>query len=165
MARRRIEVDPALAELCRAEHARLVGLLALQLGDRAVAEDLAQEALIRLHQHWGRVRTMASPTGWLYGVALNLSRSWWRRRFAERRALARTGNPQAPQPPEPADVLAIRSAVATLPRRQKEALVLRYYGGLSVAEVARQMRCAEGTVKSLTSQAVDALRRQFEEVR
>lgn len=158
-------MDPALADLCRTEHARLVGLLALQLGDRAVAEDLAQESLIRLHQHWPRVRTMASPTGWLYGVALNLSRSWWRRRFAERRALARTGTtPDAAVAAEPADVLAVRAAVAGLPRRQREALVLRYYGGLSVAEVARQMRCAEGTVKSLTSQAVDGLRRQFQEV-
>jgi hypothetical protein len=55
------EIDPAFAELCRREHVRLVGLLALYTGDRAVAEDLAQEVLLRLHQHWPRVRLMGSP--------------------------------------------------------------------------------------------------------
>ena len=153
------EVDPALAELCREEHPRLVGLLALYVGSRPVAEDLAQETLIRLQLHWPRVQAMASPHSWLCGVGMNLARSWWRRRFAEQRANGRFSAGRATHvTTEPADVLAIRSAVATLPPRQRAALVLRYYGGLSVAETADHLGCATGTVKSLTHKAIAGLR-------
>lgn len=153
--------ETALAALCRAEHARLVGLLALYVGSRATAEDLAQEALIRLHLHWPRVRAMPAPRNWLYGVALNLARSWWRRRYAEHRANRRhIDRPSAPGP-EPAEVLDIRAAVAALPPRQRAVVVLRFYGGLSVAETAQQLSCAPGTVKSLTHKATAALRRSL----
>jgi DNA-directed RNA polymerase specialized sigma24 family protein len=110
------------------------------------------------------VRTMASPQAWLSTVGINLARSWWRRRFALQRAQRRLG----PRPEfddsagEPADVLAIRTAVATLPHRQRAALVLRYYAGLSIAETARQLHCAEGTVKSLTHRALATLRVTFD---
>jgi RNA polymerase sigma-70 factor (sigma-E family) len=157
------EIDAELAELCHREHPRLVGLLALYVGELAAAEDLAQEAFVRLHQHWPRVRTMESPAGWLSTVAINLARSWWRRRFAHRRAHRRLGSrPEAEVATEPADVLAVRTAVAALPDRQKAVLVLRYYTGLSVAETARHLRCAEGTVKSLTHRAIATLRTQFD---
>lgn len=161
--------DRALAALCRDEHPRLVGLLALYVGSRPVAEDLAQEALIRLHQHWPRVRTMPSPRSWLFGVALNLARSWWRRRYAEHRAnrrhqagAAETTGDSPGTGTEPDTVLAVRAAVAQLPPRQRAALVLRFYAGLPVAETARQMGCAEGTVKSLTHKAIAALRRSLD---
>lgn len=152
-------VEPELTELCRHEHARLVGLLALYVGDRAIAEDLAQEALVRLHQHWPRVRSLASPHAWVSTVALNLARSWWRRRYAEQRANRRVGTGHDEQPrAEPEDVLAIRAAVAALPPRQRSALVLRYYAGLSVEETATALGCAMGTVKSLTHSAINSLR-------
>lgn len=158
--------DRASAALCRDEHPRLVGLLALYVGSRPVAEDLAQEALIRLHQHWPRVRAMPSPRNWLIGVALNLARSWWRRRYAEHRANRRfqSGRPTTTAASEPADVLAIRAAVALLQPRQRAALVLRYYAGLSVAETAEQLDCAEGTVKSLTHKAIANLRTTFDDL-
>ena len=153
--------DRALAALCRDEHARLVGLLALYVGSRPVAEDLAQETLIRLHQHWPRVRTMPSPHSWISGVGINLARSWWRRRYAEHRANRRfeAGRPTHAGLGEPADVLTVRAAVAQLPPRQRAVLVLRFYAGLSVAEAAEQLGCAPGTVKSLTHKAVAGLRR------
>jgi RNA polymerase sigma-70 factor (ECF subfamily) len=150
--------DDELADLCRQEYPRLVGLLALYVGSRAVAEDLAQESLIRLHMHWPRVRTMPSPHAWLCGVGINQARSWWRRRFAEQRAYRRAQDRPTPAEAEPADVLAVRAAVAALPQRQRGALVLRFYGGLSVDETAAQLGCAPGTVKSLTSRGIDALR-------
>jgi RNA polymerase sigma-70 factor (sigma-E family) len=157
------EIDPALAELCRREHVRLVGLLALYTGDRAVAEDLAQEVLLRLHQHWPRVRLMGSPHAWLSSVGINLARSWWRRRYAEQRAFRRLGATRSnASGPEPSDVVAVRSAVAALPPRQRAALVLRYYGGLSLAETAETLGCAEGTVKSLTHKAIATLRTTFD---
>lgn len=152
------EVDPAFAEVCRREHLRLVGLLALYTGDRAVGEDLAQEALARLHHHWPRVRTMASPHAWLSTVGINLARSWWRRRYAEQRANRYHSATRAAAGPEAAEVLAVRDAVSALPPRQRAALVLRYYGDLSVAETAQALGCAEGTVKSLTHKAIATLR-------
>ena len=157
------EIDPALAELCRREHVRLVGLLALYTGDRAVGEDLAQEVLLRAHQQWPRVRQMASPHAWLSSVGINLARSWWRRRYAEQRAYRRHGaGPAQVTEPEPSDVVAIRRAVAALPPRQRAALVLRYYGDLSQAQTAEALGCAEGTVKSLTHKAVATLRATFD---
>lgn len=165
---RELAADPDLAEVCRTEHVRLVGLLALYVGDRAVAEDLAQDTLVRLHQHWPRVRTMDSPHAWISTVALNLARSWWRRRFAERRANRRVGVDgdlrERAAEPEPAVVLAVRSAVAALPPRQRAALVLRYYAQLSVQETADALGCATGTVKSLTHSAINALRLALDDV-
>jgi RNA polymerase sigma factor (sigma-70 family) len=125
----------------------------------AVAQDLAQEAFVRLHQHWPRVRRMPSPQAWLSTVGINLARSWWRRHFAQQRAHRRLAARPGPAPaPDPDDVRAVRAAVAALPHRQRAALVLRFYAGLSVTETARQLGCAEGTVKSLTHRAVTALR-------
>jgi DNA-directed RNA polymerase specialized sigma24 family protein len=68
----------------------------------------------------------------------------------------RAGRPTPPN--ETADAVALREAVVSFPSRQRAALVLRYYGGLSVAETAENLGCAEGTVKSLTSRAIDGLR-------
>jgi RNA polymerase sigma-70 factor (ECF subfamily) len=159
------EVDGALTLFCQVEYPRLVMMLSLHTGERAVAEELAQDTLVRVHEHWGRVRGMSNPSGWAYSVGLNLSRSWWRRRHAERRALARLGRPAVEATSsEPADAVALRAAVASLPVRQRTALVLRYFADLSIAETAAHMHCAEGTVKSLTSQALAALRPRFEEI-
>lgn len=147
----------AMAAFCREHHARLIGLIALQVGDRAVAEELAQEVLVRVCERWP---TIEQPRAWASRVAMNLSASWWRRRYAEWRANARhTATAGAgDRPPDGADVLAVRRAVAQLPRRQREAVAYRFYAGLSVAETAAAMDCARGTVRALTHQAVTALR-------
>ena len=63
--------------------------------------------------------------------------------------------------PDAADRVAVRVAIADLPDRQRAALVLRYFADLSVAETAVALECAPGTVKSLTSKAVDGLRRRL----
>lgn len=85
-------VDDGLAAFCDRHHGRLVGMLALYVGDVHTAEELAQDALVRLCQHWPRVREMANPTAWLDRVAMNLARSMFRRRAAAGRALARHGS-------------------------------------------------------------------------
>ena len=151
----------AMAAFCQAEHARLVGVLAFHVGDRGLAEELAQEALIRACQHWDTVAHKPSPQAWVTAVALNLARSSFRRHLAERRARERHGA----RPDEAAvvddddDRVAVRAAVRALPKRQRAALVLRYYADLPAAEVAAVMGCAEGTVRALTHQAIASLRR------
>jgi RNA polymerase sigma-70 factor (sigma-E family) len=153
--------NEAMTAFCRAEHARLVGALTLYTGDRQVSEELAQEALVRAFQHWERVSALACPRAWLHKVAFNLARSWFRRRQAEHRARARyDARPvEKRDTTDGADRLAVRAAVRRLPDRQRLALVLRYYADLPAHHVAAHMGCSEGTVRALTYQAINALRR------
>lgn len=86
-----------LAAFCRREYPRLVGALSLYCGDADVAEELAQEALIRAADRWPHVGQMDAPGAWVYRVGMNLCGSWFRRKRAERRANARVGaEPAAP---------------------------------------------------------------------
>lgn len=148
---------------CRRIYPVLVGGLTLHCRDRGVAEELAQEALVRVWERWSTVRQASSREAWTWRVALNLATSRFRRRDAEHRAYTRLRPlpDETESAPDQADRLAVRAAVAALPDRQRAALVLRYYADLPVAEAAAALRCAPGTVKSLTHKAMDALRRQL----
>jgi RNA polymerase sigma-70 factor (ECF subfamily) len=156
------DIDPALVAFCDQHHAWLVKLIAGIVADRHVAEDLAQEAFLRVHLHWDRLDRSDAPRAWLTRVAVNLANSWWRRRYAETRANRRHDDGRATSTvTETARAVAVRAAVASLPRRQRSAVALRYFGGMSVAETAAIMRCREGTVKSLTSKGLTVLRHQL----
>lgn len=148
-----------MVAFCRREHPRIVGVLSFSLGDRWVAEELAQETIIRVCQNWPKVRDMAAPQAWTHKVALNLSNSWLRRRVAERKATAKLASHAVTAVAHTAaDAIAVRDAIAALPERQRTAVVLRYYADLPAAEVASVMGCQEGTVRALTYQAIGALR-------
>lgn len=154
-----VDAKAALTAFCEREHRRLVGTLTLHCGDPYVAAELAQEALARVCGDWRRVQQMDAPGAWLHRVAVNLASSHYRRRKAERSAVLRYGSRQVEDlGTDPAGTLAVRRALAGLPLRQRTALVLRYYSDLSVEQTADAMRCAPGTVKSLTSQALQRLR-------
>ena len=158
-----------LHEFCRAAHGPLVGAVGLFCGDLDLAEECAQEALLRVCRDWERVRSMDNPQAWAMTVACNLARSRFRHLSSLRRTLARqsalqSGSASAPDGGDRADALAVRAAVAALPTRQRFALVLRYFADLSVRETAASMSCSEGTVKALTSQAIAGLRRAGLEV-
>jgi RNA polymerase sigma-70 factor (ECF subfamily) len=153
-----------LADLCAREYPRLVGSLTLLVGDREVALDLAQEALARLCRDWERVRVMEAPGAWLHRVGVNLARSRFRRVAAELRANGRV----SAQPVAidvalegTADRMAVRAALAALPRRQREAVVLHYYLGHTVLDVAALLDVREGTVKSALHRARATLRERL----
>ena len=152
-----MEAPEELTRLCRAEWPRLVGALSLWTGDRATAEELAQETLIRLCQHWERVRDLERPGAWAHRVALNLARSEGRRRRVARRVQARLATRVALAGPDMADVLAVRAAIQDLPERERAALVLRHFVDLSVEETAEAMGCPANTVKTLTRRALHRL--------
>jgi RNA polymerase sigma-70 factor (sigma-E family) len=139
---------------------RLVGFLGLYCGDTAVGEDLAQEALARVWARWSKVRRLDSPHAWTYRIGLNLATSVLRRRVVALRAHRRLTAEAHVRPAEadPALHLDVRRAVASLPRRQRAAITLRYFADLSVEQTAQVMGCAPGTVKALTHQAVAGLR-------
>jgi DNA-directed RNA polymerase specialized sigma24 family protein len=155
-------VDQVAADqFCRDLWPRLAAAMGLLAGDPSAGEDIAQETLARVWAPWDHVSGLDAPEAWAYRVAVNLSRSRYRRLAAERRALARVGAVDVPGGPDAADALAIRAAVSALPQRQRAALVLRYFADLPVVAVAEILRCAPGTVKSLTSQAIEHLRIDF----
>jgi DNA-directed RNA polymerase specialized sigma24 family protein len=97
--------------------------LAVVLGDRRFAEEVAAEAFARAWADWAGVGRMASPVGWVYRVALNQARSRFRRRRIERR-LALVPVETVAAPSEPADEL--WQAVRMLPPRARTAIALRY---------------------------------------
>lgn len=141
---------------CAGVHVRLVGQLSLLVSDVDVAEELAQDVLVEVCRHWTEIR---DPEAWTYRVAVNRANSWWRRRYAGARALARHRSQQVEPAVVDSETAAIvRRAVAELPRRQRTALVLRYYVGFDIAETAAAMGCARGTVRALTHQAMTTLR-------
>jgi RNA polymerase sigma factor (sigma-70 family) len=159
--------DHQLDQFCHREHRRLVGMLGLYCGDADLAEELAQEALVRLCRHWSKLNSEEDAPRWLNRVAFNLAKSSFRTKAARRRILDRYGHTLAAAAAAPgvgARELAVRSAVANLPDRQRQVVILRYFCDLSVAETALVMRCPAGTVKSVTSQAVAGLRRAGLEV-
>lgn len=152
-----VQAPGEIDEFCRAHHARLVGLLSLYCGDDGVAEELAQETLVRACTSWRKVREMDNAGAWLNRVGINLANSHFRRRAAERRATARLDPPAATTRDDDA-AIALRDALAALPPRQRTALVLRFYADMSFAEIAHHMGATESTVKSLVRRGVGALR-------
>lgn len=133
-----------------AEHSDAVWRLALRLApNRIDAEDLYQEAFLRAWRGIGRFRGEARFGTWITRILVNIAVD------RIRRAPPPPAAPPAPRAVDPADGLACRdllgrvlSAVAELPRRQRESLLLRARGGLSVAEIARTMKIRPAAVKS-----------------
>jgi RNA polymerase sigma factor (sigma-70 family) len=150
--------DPELAAFCRLEWPRLVGSVTLYTGERDLAEELAQETLIRACQHWGELRQARSRSAWTHRVAFNLAKSRFRRRAVQRRHRHHESMALVTRDPDSALSIAVRDAVAALPETQRRALVLRYFADLSVRDVAALMDCPENTVKTHTSRALAALR-------
>jgi RNA polymerase sigma-70 factor, ECF subfamily len=140
------------------DYARLVAAIALVTGSRPAAEDAVQEALVRAWERTMKGEAIDSLGAWVATVALNVSRSGVRRKMAERRARHRLGAPPKTVPDgRHADTVDIERAVAALPRRQREVVVLRYLLNLNTAETATTLRINEGTVKSELSRARAAL--------
>jgi RNA polymerase sigma factor (sigma-70 family) len=146
---------------CAAISPRVLRALAAQVGDPGVAEELAQETLIRVALHWKKVVTMDRPDLWTMRVATNLGRSWWRRRYVERRVNEQAARTATWVHQDDRLAAELREGLAQLPTRQRQAVTLRYLLGYPVEDVAEILGCAPGTVKSLTHRGIDALRRAW----
>jgi RNA polymerase sigma-70 factor, ECF subfamily len=133
------------------EFAQLVPTLHALAGDRGRAEDLAQEALRRAHEHWDQIATYDRPGAWVRRVALNLAANAARGRGREARALQLVA-PVAPLELPAADE-ALWALVRELPEQQRNAVVLHYVEDQSVADVAAVLEVSEGTVKTHLSRA------------
>lgn len=145
-------------DLVEAESPGLYGALCLIARDRFEAEDVMQEAFLRVWERWDRVRVMDDPTGYLYRTALNLYRQRLRRAsLALRRAIR-----LAPSRDELAEVEsrdAVVRALAELTPRQRMSVVLVDLLDHSSEEAARVMGIEAATVRVLVSQGRAALKR------
>lgn len=146
-------------DFCRAAWPRLVRGLAVWCSGPAEAEELAQETLLRVWSQWGRLTHVTDVDAWMWRVAINLSRSAHRRAVAEKKALRRLGGLRVVVPEPTIADAALLEAVRALPERQRRAVVLRHVVDLPVGTVATAMGCAEGTVRALTHQGLEQLRR------
>jgi RNA polymerase sigma-70 factor (sigma-E family) len=156
-----VAVGGRLGQLYRLHAADGVRLAYLLTGSRALAEDLVQEAFVRLY---GRFRDLRDPGAfewYLRRTIVNLVRSHFRRLRVERAYVESRGRerPVPAEPPDPGTREELWQALQELPERQRTAIVLRYYEDLSEARTAEVMGCPVGTVKSLVSRGTDRLRR------
>ena len=135
-------------------------------GDAAAAEDLLQTALARTWPHWSRV-SQGQPSAYVRAVMVRTNASWrarfWTREKATDLTTVGDGIPidqyADTDPSGPVtDRVVLVEALAELPVRQRQAVVLRYFDDLSVREVAEIMACSEGTVKSQTAKGLARLR-------
>ncbi len=133
------------------------------VGDRAEAQDLAQEAFCRAYTKWKTISRYQDPFAWVRRVAWNLATSKLRRRKTALNFLRRQRE-EYTDGPSP-DRVALIVALAKIPAQLRQAVVLHYIGGLSIAEIADQEDVAEGTVKSWLSRGRAALGEHLKEGR
>lgn len=132
-------------------------------GDPHSAEDLLQTALINVAPRWETIRDPRAIDAYVRRAMRNQHASWFRQPWRRReRATADLPEPQTrwhPCTTRAGDENALWPLVEALPPRQRSAVVLRYYEGLSEAEASRVLRCSLGTIKSNTSRGLSTLRR------
>jgi RNA polymerase sigma-70 factor (sigma-E family) len=159
------DADRALTALYAGHYRALVRLSALLVGDVATAEEVVQESFIAMHGGWRRLRDGEKALWYLRQSVLNRSRSVLRHRAVVHR------HTPAPPPDMPSaeqgaiarlERSAVVTALRTLPARQREALVLRYYGDLSEAQIASTMGISRGAVKSHAARGMSSLRTVLE---
>jgi RNA polymerase sigma-70 factor (sigma-E family) len=138
----------------------LLAFTAVLTGQRATAEDIAQEVLIRAHAKWHMIGSLDNPEAYVRKMLLNEFLS--SRRRAWRSVPAAGTGESAGAAPDHADVQADRAAllteIAKLPRRQRTVIVLRYYEDLSDVEIAELLGCRPATVRAYATRALAALR-------
>jgi len=142
----------AVAELYAAVCPGLIGYLTVLGGNRADAEEIAQEAFVRLLESWRKVSEYDDPRAWLRQVATRMLISRARRRKVARLALPRLGGAMAIEAPT-GDRLDLAAALATLPIGSRAVVLLHHVHDLPVEEIADQLRIPVGTVKSRLSRA------------
>ena len=159
----------AFEELVRRNARRMAALAARYLGDASEAEDVVQEAFIRVHRARRRYRPTARFTTWLHRIVVNLALNRRRSRRVPPISSLGPGARLVREPPDdgpgPAARieaedrrLEIEAALAELPAKQRMAILLNLWKGLRYEEVARAMGLRTGAVKSLLFRARENLR-------
>src|SRR5699024_6252321 len=160
------DADHAVTELYREHYRPLVRLAALLVRDYATAEEVVQDSFVAMHGAWRRLRDPNKALSYLRQAVVNKARSVLRHRAVVEKH-APKALPDAPSAENGAMNLLEREAVIKAlrkrPTRQREAIVLRYYGDLSEAQIADAMKISRGAVKSHTPRGISALRSVLEQ--
>jgi RNA polymerase sigma factor (sigma-70 family) len=150
----------SMEELYTANAQRAGRLAYFLVGDRELAQDLVQEAFVKVFARLGNLREPHSFAAYLNRTIVNLANKTHRRRGVERRYLDQQPRREAVVPTrdyETADDL--WRQLQSLPQRQRTAIVLRYYEDLSDHQAAEAMRCSETAIASLVQRALGTLRK------
>jgi RNA polymerase sigma-70 factor (sigma-E family) len=150
-----------LDEAFRLHRTGLVRVAAFILGDRGAAEDVVQDVFVRLHERADLMN--GDPQNYLRSAVINGCRTTLRRRRLIRRHAERQAQQSSCPPLTMEDRRRVLAALATLPRRRREVLVLRFYLDLSEAEIADTLGISPGTVKSTAARGLAALAKQLRE--
>jgi RNA polymerase sigma-70 factor (sigma-E family) len=160
------DADRVVTEIYLGEYKSLVRLAVLLVHDVQTAEEVVQDAFEAMHTAWRRLRDSEKALSYLRQAVVNKSRSVLRHRTVVDRNAPKPA-PDEPSAEQAAMTLIERSAVIdalrTLPERQREAIVLRYYADLSEADIAATMGISKGAVKSHTARAMAALKSILEQ--
>ena len=146
------------------EFPRMVAVAYAISGSRWAAEELAQEACIRAYKTWDSVSRYDRPGAWLRRVTINLASSFVRRRISEAKALERYAlSGVEPVTPHPAEEESFWNEVRSLPRRQREAVVLHYVDDLSTRDIADVLDVSESSVRTHLQRGRETLARRLGE--
>ncbi|HEX2895456.1 MAG TPA: SigE family RNA polymerase sigma factor [Marmoricola sp.] len=146
--------EAEFSEWARQEQYRLVRTAFLLCGDLHRAEDLVQDALVKVALRWERLRD-GHPEAYARRVVVNSNISWWRR---HRRETAADPREQPAEPPDTDTTLVVRRALARLTPNQRAVVVLRHLDDLTERETAEVLGVSIGTVKSQNAAALARLR-------
>jgi len=151
---------PAMEALYHRYRDRIMTFAFRMTGDRALAEDLVQEAFLRFVGRLHHLRDPDAFHGYLRRTIVNLSKDLFRRRAVERSVLERRTAElrEVHTDRDVAEHESMRTALLSLPQRQRTAIVLRYYEDLHESEIADLLRCRPATVRSLVARGLEALR-------
>jgi RNA polymerase sigma factor (sigma-70 family) len=158
-----LDAERLVVELFQTEGRSLVRLARLFVDDRDAAEDIVQEAFLRLARHAGRIESADRAPAYLRSIVLNLARDHNRRGLMSLRHHAAAGR-ELDVDDDVAEVLArsdehrrVVEAVRGLPRRQRDCVTLRYFEQLSIPDVASTLGLSPNSVKTHLRRALDAL--------
>jgi RNA polymerase sigma-70 factor, ECF subfamily len=149
--------DDFVRQVYEASYRRLVGQLYGVCGDLGEAEEVVQEAFARAVQHERKFRRTDNPEAWLRTVAVNISRSRWRRRLVGDRLHRQTHRTELVEPDLSPDHVTLIAAMRRLPEAQRQVIALHHLADLPVNEVAQAVGAPVGTVKARLSRGRAAL--------
>jgi RNA polymerase sigma-70 factor (ECF subfamily) len=151
---------PDFGAFYRREYQAVATLTMVLTRNRAVAEDIAQDAFLRAHGDWDRVGQFDNPEGWVRRVATNLAMSRFRRLRAETRALLRIGESRWTTTMS-VEATEFWAEVRHLPSRQAQVVALHYVEDRTVEDIAGILGISDGSVKTHLHRARETLAKRF----
>ncbi len=166
----RWDADEAVTQMYAAHYTSLVRLAALLVRNSGEAEEIVQDAFVAMHDKWRRLREPDKALAYLHRSVVNKARSVQRHHTVADKHLYREADAVRRHEPSAEDRAldtqtrqVVMAALETLPQRQREVLVLRYYSDLTEHHIAEILGVSRGAVKSHASRGLSSLRTRLEE--